>query len=105
MKWLRDFRGRAVRLTQERLNHNREHPEMAESLPLIEIALREPEAVVRSRSDPACLLHYRFLRNTIVGDKWLCIVVKYSVDEAEAFVLTAYLTGRIKAGEHLWPET
>jgi len=38
---------------------------------------------------------------TQVGGKWFCVVVKY--EEADAFVVTAYLTNRPKAGEDLWP--
>ena len=37
----------------------------------------------------------------MVGGKWLCIVVKY--EEHDAFVVTAYLTDKPKAGEELWP--
>jgi hypothetical protein len=33
--------------------------------------------------------------------KWLWVVVKY--EEADAFVITAYLTNTPKAGEDLWP--
>jgi hypothetical protein len=39
---------------------------------------------------------------TRVGGKWLCVVVKYLPDDA--FVITAYLTETIKAGETLWPK-
>ena len=37
----------------------------------------------------------------MVGDKYLCVVVK--VLPADAFVLTAYLTDKVKKGEQLWP--
>ena len=37
---------------------------------------------------------------TILGDKWMCVVVKYA--ENDAFVVTAYLTENPKAGENLW---
>jgi hypothetical protein len=37
-----------------------------------------------------------------VGGKWLCVVVKYLPDDA--FVITAYLTETMKAGETLWPK-
>ena len=47
-------------------------------------------------------LYYSFERETKVGDKWLCVVVKYSVDDA--FVVTADLTDKVKKGEHLWPK-
>jgi hypothetical protein len=38
---------------------------------------------------------------TLVGEKWLCAVVKYTTDDA--FIITAYLTDKPKAGEDLWP--
>ena len=36
----------------------------------------------------------------IVGGKWVCVVIKYAA--GDAFVVTAYLTSRAKAGEDLW---
>jgi hypothetical protein len=54
-----------------------------------------------SRSDAAVRLFYEFYARTIVGGKWLCVVVKYEKDDA--FVVTAYLTDKPKAGEDLWP--
>jgi len=36
-----------------------------------------------------------------VGDKWLCVVVKYGTNDA--FVVTAYLTDQLKKGAQLWP--
>jgi len=63
--------------------------------------LRQPQLVRRSRSDPAVRLFYEFYAQTIVAGKWLCVVVKYG--ENDAFVVTAYLTDKPKAGEDLWP--
>jgi hypothetical protein len=57
--------------------------------------------VRRSRAHEAVKLFYEFYAQTIVGGKWLCVVVKYA--EEDAFVVTAYLTGKPKAGEDLWP--
>ena len=68
----------------------------------IERVLREPQLVRRSRSDPAVQLYYEFYTQTIVGGKWLCVVVKYG--QNDAFVVTAYLTDKTKAGEDLWPK-
>ena len=67
----------------------------------IERVLRQPQLVRRSRSDTAVRLFYEFYAQTIVGGKWLCVVVKYA--ENDAFVVTAYLTDKPKAGENLWP--
>ena len=103
MRILEDFEGRSIRLTDERLAHILEHPEMKGMETEIERTLRSPEIVVRSASDAGTALHYRFYIGTRVGDKWLCVVVKYR--EEDAFVLTAYLTDRPKKGELLWPRS
>ena len=101
MKILKDYLGRDVRLTEERKQHILAHPEMTDLESAVERTLREPELVIQSRSDEAATLNYRYYFGTRVGDKWLCVVVKYSA--ADAFVLTAYLTDKPKKGEQLWP--
>jgi len=65
--------------------------------------LRQPSLVIQSVSDQSAALHYRFYFGTRVGDKWLCVVVKYSA--LDTFVLTAYLTDKLKQGTQLWPKT
>jgi hypothetical protein len=101
MKILQDCFGRQVRLTDERLAHILEHPEMEGLAAEIERVLHQPQLVRRSRSDAAVWLFYEFYSQTTVGGKWLCVVVKY--EENDAFVVTAYLTDQPKAGEDLWP--
>ncbi len=44
---------------------------------------------------------YRIYLGTRVGDKYLCVVVKVAADHA--FVLTAYLTDRVRKGVLIWP--
>jgi hypothetical protein len=101
MRRIIDCFGQTVRLTDERLAHIFEHLEMKEMGGEIERVLREPVLVRRSRSDDAVRLYYEFYAHTIVGGKWLCVVVRYAEDDA--FVVTAYLTDRPKPGEELWP--
>lgn len=67
----------------------------------IEETLTNPERVIQSMSDPEAHLYYRFYIGTQVGDKYLCVIVK--VREADAFILTAYLTDTIKKGDIVWP--
>lgn len=102
MKKLTDCFGHKLRLTDERLAHILVHPEMKGLGAEIERVLRQPQLVRRSRSDAAVRLFYEFSAQTIVGGKWLCVVVKYA--ENDAFVVTAYLTDKPKAGEDLWPK-
>ena len=95
-----DYQGRRVRLTDERWRHILDHSELASMQAAIERAVVEPESVVRSATDPTVTLNYRYEKVTLVGDKWLCVVIKYTEDDA--FVLTAYLTDRPKSGEVIW---
>lgn len=102
MKILKDCEGRRVRLTDERLAHILEHPEMQGMEDrIIETVLR-PERVLESLSDPQARLYLRFYVATRVGDKHLCVVVK--VVDNDAFVLTAYLMTRPPGGRQLWPK-
>lgn len=97
MRYLTDREGREIRLTDERLAHILAHAEMIDMQSVIADVLRDPECVVRSRTDSSALLYYRYIEATRFGAKWLCIVVKYHPDGA--FVLTAYLTDKVKQGD------
>ena len=77
MKTLQDCFGRNVRLTDERLAHILERSEMKEMGDELEHLLRQPRLCRRSRSDDAVRLFYGFYERTMVGGKWLCVVVKY----------------------------
>ncbi len=95
-----DYQGLAVRLTDERLTHILEHPEMSDLQGAIAETLRHPALVIQSISDESARLYYRFYSGTRVGDKFVCVVVK--VRPGDAFVLTAYLTDKPKKGTVLW---
>ncbi len=95
-----DCRGVAIRITAERLAHVLEHPEMVGLEAAIATTLASPEVVIRSRTDSRVELYYRFYPGTRVGDKYLCVVVRFAPEDA--FMLTAYLTNRPKEGEVLW---
>jgi hypothetical protein len=99
---MRDCFGDSVRLTDERLAHILEHAELADMEDELERVLQTPSEVRRSRSDEDVKLFYQFYARTRVGGKWLCVVVKYQPDDA--FIITAYLTDTVKAGEVLWPK-
>ena len=103
MKTLRDYEGRVIRLTDERLAHILERPEMRGMEDRIGDTLRSPDKVLESLSDEQARLYYRFYVATLVGDKHLCVVVK--VAENDAFVLTAYMMSKPAGGRQLWPKS
>lgn len=91
---LNDYQNRAIRLTEERLTHILSHPEMRGFEAQIEIVLQNPQIVRLSTTDNSVQLYYRYYEKTIVGAKWLCVVVKHTSNDS--FVITAYLTKRIE---------
>ncbi len=103
MLTLKDRSGRSVRLSDERLAHILDHPEMIGLEHEIQRTLERPQRVIRSASDPLVELSCRQRAKTMVGDKLLCVVVKYL--DADAFVITAYLTDQEKKGTILWTES
>ena len=96
-----DCFGRQVRLTDERLAHILERPEMHGMSEAIIRTLQAPAEVRISQSDAAVRLFYEFYSRTTAGDKWLYVVIKYLADDA--FVIAAYLSDKLKAGESIWP--
>jgi hypothetical protein len=102
MEWLQDCFGKTVRLTAEKLEHIRDHPEMVGLESEVSKVLASPELVLESRTDSAVKLFYNFYVQTFVGGKWLCVVVRYSIEPPDAFVVTAYLTNKPKQGKILW---
>lgn len=100
MQILYDYKGVAVRLTDERLNHILEHPEMTLQRESIAQTIKDPEIVIQSLSDENTHLYYRFYQKLTIGAKYLCVVVKSRGEDA--FVVTAYFTDRPKRGEVLW---
>jgi hypothetical protein len=73
---LTDCFGRVVRLTDERLAHILEHPEMRGMEAEIGRILQTPQMVRRSKTASDVKLFYEFYSRTMVGGKWMCVVVK-----------------------------
>jgi hypothetical protein len=95
-----DYSGNVIRLTDERLNHIKEHPEMTIQTEKINETLSDPDIVVRSKIDEEARLYYRYYEGLSIGNKHLCIVVKFK--KGDAFVVTAYFTDSVKKGEAIW---
>jgi len=71
MIYLSDHEGGQIRLSDERRSHILEHPEMVGLDAEIGMTVRDPEIVLRSRTDESVRLYYRSCQTTIVGRKWL----------------------------------
>jgi hypothetical protein len=77
-----------------------DHPEMSGQITKIQNTLKNPDVIVRSKTDPEVELFYRHYDKTPVNEKYLCVVVKVLVNDL--FIITAYFTDSIKRGIILW---
>ncbi len=89
-----DYRGRAVRLTEERWAHILAHPEMAGQRERLIETLVQPDLVIATVKDEMVHTYHRLYESTPVTRKFLVVAVKMERDDA--FVLTAYFTSRVK---------
>ena len=92
--------GHTIELTTERWLHVLDrHQELQEFEYLIPQTLREPDLVTHSVYDPKVRLYYKRFAH-LWGGKFFVVVVRFN---QRCFLLTAYLTDRIKGGERVWP--
>lgn len=96
----KDYSGRNIRLTANRLEHILTRLEMAGQEEKIRETLLTPDKIKKSNYDPDVLLYYKLYEQTPVTKKYLLVAVK--VDNGEGFILTSFFTDKIKAGESLW---
>lgn len=91
----KDYSGHGVELTDERWAHILlYHPDLASFLGRLAEALRAPDVLRQSTEDANVLVHYKYFAD-VLGGKSLAVVVKTN---GRRFVLTAYLTRRIRTG-------
>ena len=89
-------RGLKIRTTQGYWNLiQAKHPEIKGKLLLIKQTLKMPDLVTKSKIDKSVLLFYGK-----INCYWLCVVTKANV--LDGFIITAYITDKIKEGEMIW---
>ena len=101
---IEDYQGQPIRLPDERWEHiiSPSHSHMAAMRELVVKTLQDPDVVSKSNNDPDTVnLYYKWFDSTAVGERWVCVVVKF-LDDGDAFVMTAYATSQIREGEEIW---
>ncbi|PIV54212.1 hypothetical protein COY52_10800 [Candidatus Desantisbacteria bacterium CG_4_10_14_0_8_um_filter_48_22] len=88
-----------ITLSQQRWIHIiQEHPEVKEYIKEIETVLKDPDLIKESKKDREVYLYYRFFKEILKG-KYIIVVVKKIM---LSFVVTCYITDRIKEGDIIW---
>lgn len=94
---LSDYRERDIGLTEERLDHIYNHPEMENQLSKIKKTLTNPDEVRKSDKDNSVHLYFKKFKNTPVTEKYLTTVVKIKTEKP--FLITSFFTNEIRSGE------
>lgn len=71
------------------------HPAMAGKEEGVRQTLKEPDEIRRSKLDPTVHLYYRKTEQNHI-----CVVAKH--EGQKGFVITTYITNKIKEGERIW---
>ena len=96
---IRDFYHDEIELTNERWAYVvGKHPEVRSHHSKIALVLKEPDVVKSSKRDKNILLYYKFFPEILKG-KYLLIVVAKGLRN---FIVTVYVTDKIKGGEVVW---
>ena len=91
---LKDRTGRTVYLTDERYGHIIKHPEMQNSIHIIERTIKNPNKISRYSLDPNIRYYYSYQKNRKSKARYLRVVVKYL--NREGFIITAFFVVSIK---------
>ena len=91
-----DPQGRPVRFPEERWEHIcTRHPEMATARGHITETVMQPErTVIPDNAPEAAIRYYKWFTDMGTGNKWVRVAVKYLPNDA--YVITAFMTGRVR---------
>lgn len=91
------FLGKKIAVTEQHWNYivDMKHPIMRGMEAEVIETLKHPEEVRKSKKDPNTYLYYKMF-NT----KFFCVVCKHLNERG--FIITTYMTDKIKEGELVW---
>lgn len=75
------------------------HPSIAKHEDKVKEALKDPDEIRRSKQDEEVYLYYKN-----IGKLYVCVIIDQETLN-EGYIITAYLTDRIKEGEQIYVKT
>src|SRR3990167_3534835 len=88
--------GQIIRLTEERWHHIVErHPEIEGQMAKIQSTIQNPDLIVKNRYNKKERYYHRYFKSL---KNYLIVIVEYEKN----FIITAFISRKIKKGEVLW---
>jgi len=88
--------GQLIRLTDERWQHIIErHPEVEKHLVKIQSTIQNPDIIVKNRYNQSERYYHRYFKSLT---NYLIVIIEYEKN----FVITTFISRKIKKGEILW---
>ena len=96
---IRDKFGNKIKLIPDRLNHILTiHPEIKGLEDKIDLTLKDPDIVKQSIYDCNVHIYYKYFKKK-PKEKHFAVVIKINDNN---FIITTYITDRIKKGDLIW---
>lgn len=94
-----DIFNREIRFTRERWDYIvSKRPIMGKFREQLIDTIKKPEFIKKSVYDSEVVLYYKHFKD-ILGGKYMVVALRINIDR---FVLTGYISDRIKKGEVIW---
>lgn len=90
---VKDKTGRTIYLTDERYSHILKHPEMQNSITIIEQTIKNPHKITSYSIDSDTKFYYSYHKGRKSKARYLRVVVKYL--NGEGFVIAAFFVVKI----------
>ena len=88
--------GQLIRLTGERWQHIVErHPEVKEHLLKIRSTIQKPDLIVQNQYNQVERYYHKYFKSL---KNYLIVIIEYKKN----FIITAFISRKIKRGEQLW---
>ena len=87
-----------IRTTKEywKIITTTKHPSVEKYKKQAQEALEDPDEIRKSKQDLRVYLYYKN-----IGELYVCVVADH-VDDSSGYIITAYLTDRLKEGERIY---
>ena len=88
-----DKNNKKIKLTDERYNHIKKHPNMNDSIERIKSSIKNPIAIRYNEFDETVIYYYKEFKDMGSSERYLLVSIKYL--NGNGFIITSFYTNKI----------